>query len=96
MIPLKNDLNEIEEKVLRSIFKSSEGNGHDFGFTDDAETDSIGISRRQLSGYISQLSKKGYIHIYEPGCKEQFKQFVFTKKGFLFFGLTNLAEGSEY
>jgi hypothetical protein len=90
-----NDLNEIEEKVFRELFKSSEGNGHNFGFTDEVNTDAIGITRRQLSGYISQLAQKDYIHVFNSDDHKEFIQFQFTKKDFLFFGLTGYAEGSE-
>ena len=60
-----SDLNDMEQRVLAHLVISSEGNGHDFGFTDDVDTESLGISRRQLAGYISQLSQKGYIYCLE-------------------------------
>lgn len=93
---MADDLNEIEEMVLREFFKSSEGNGHDFGFADEINTDKIGITRKQLSGYISQLSQKGYIHVFDSGGEKWAEQIVFTRKGFMFFGLTGYADRSEY
>lgn len=77
-----NDLNSIEKRIMQELFTSSEGNGHDFGFTDDVDTIKLGITRQQLSGYISQLTQKKYITCYGS---ENFYQFVFTEKGFKFF-----------
>lgn len=71
-------LNPTEQAIMQELYHSSEGNGHDFGFTDGVNCQKLGITRRQLSGYISQLSQKGYIHVYN----ENFNQFTFTEKGF--------------
>lgn len=76
------DLNNIEREILKDLFHSSAGNGHDFGFTDDVNTNRIGITRKQLSGYISQLSQKGYILCYP---ENEFNQFSFTEKGMKYF-----------
>ena len=78
------DLNDIEKLILKELFESSDGNGHDFGFTDDVDCGKIGITRKQLSGYISQLEQKDYIECYGA---ESFYQFNFTKKGFNYFGI---------
>ena len=76
-----SSLNSMEEKVLIELYQSSDGNGHDFGFTDDVDTVKLGITRRQLSGYISQLSQKDYINVFD----NEFNQFEFTEKGFKYF-----------
>lgn len=77
------DLNENEIKVLKSLIRSSSGNGHDFGWTD--EYDEIGLSKHQMAGYIGQLSTKGYIslsdHSTDPGTECNDVQFNFTLKG---------------
>lgn len=63
-------MTELELHVLKFLWESSEGNGHDFGFTED------GIkgckTNRQLSGVISSLSKKGILTVYdkELGCTQ--------------------------
>jgi hypothetical protein len=54
-------LNETETAVLEELKESSEGNGHDFGFTDEITV----VRSNQVSGYISQLVQKGYIVTYE-------------------------------
>jgi len=69
-------LNENEAKVMNALFKSSAGNGHDFGYTDDVNCEELGITRRQLSGYVAQLSKKGYIELYY----DEWNSFILTQK----------------
>ena len=75
-------LNENELKVLKSLVKSSAGNGHDFGFTD--EYTDCGLSKHQMAGYIGSLSKKDYISLYDlgddPGTECFAVQFNFTRK----------------
>lgn len=83
-------LNENEIKVLKSLVDSSEGSGHDFGFTDEYED--CGFTKHQMAGYIGQLSKKGYIDLYAPeGVVSDgpidYMQFVFTEKAALFLGI---------
>jgi len=56
-----NNLNKNELNVLKSLIRSSKGNGHDFGFTDEYEQ--CGFTKHQMAGYISSLSKKGYIDL---------------------------------
>ena len=53
---------ELELKVLRELHKSSEGNGHDFGFTEDARG---ACDRKQLSGVVSSLVQKRIITVDE-------------------------------
>ena len=73
-------LNENELKVLKSLIASSDGNGHDFGFTDEYEE--CGFTKHQMAGYISQLSQKDYIELddlsEDPGCDCNAVQFTFT------------------
>ena len=75
-------LNENEMKVLKSLVYSSEGNGHDFGWTDEYQE--CGLSKHQMAGYIGQLSTKGYIELsdssLDPGTECNGCQFVFTEK----------------
>jgi hypothetical protein len=76
------DLNSNEIKVLKSLVPSSSGNGHDFGFTDEWEP--CGFTPKQMSGYISSLTKKGYLDAWDlsedDGVECNSVQFIFTKK----------------
>lgn len=84
-----SNLNENELNVLKSLVDSSAGNGHDFGFTD--EYIDCGLTKHQMAGYIGQLSKKGYIDLYDlsddPGCECNGVQFKFTEKAMNLLGL---------
>jgi hypothetical protein len=75
-------LNENELKVLKSLVSSSADTGHDFGWTD--EHDDCGFSKHQMAGYISQLSQKEYIELYDnsddPGTLCMDVEFSFTEK----------------
>lgn len=75
-------LNENEMKVLKSLVDSSDGNGHDFGWTDEYEE--CGLSKHQMAGYISQLSQKDYLDLcdnsLDPGTECNGVQFIFTEK----------------
>lgn len=70
-----------ELKTLKVLFNSAKGNGHDFGFTDDAK--GIFAAPRTLSGVISSLVKKGIITVHESittneGTKDQATYTQFT------------------
>ena len=77
-----SDLNENELKVLKSLVKSSAGNGHDFGWTDEYQY--CGFNQHQMAGYISQLVQKDYIRTEDlsndPGTECNDTQFYFTVK----------------
>lgn len=62
-------LTHLEKQVLKELFKSAEGNGHDFGFTEDARN--AVSSPRQLSGVISSLTKKKILSVYEPATNDE-------------------------
>jgi hypothetical protein len=53
----------LEKKVLAKLFWSAEGNGHDFGFIEDAR--GVCDNKAQLAGVISSLVKKGIIRVWE-------------------------------
>lgn len=76
------DLNDKEFGVMRGLIKASEGQGHDFGFTDGFDAKEFGITEAQRSGYVSQLIQKGYIDNgfthHDPSWKWGFQ---LTKKG---------------
>ena len=55
-----HNLTELEMRVLENLFESADGNGHDFGFIEDA-----GVDPRIARGVISSLSKKGIIVIWD-------------------------------
>lgn len=59
-----SQINEMETKVLNELVASSAGNGHDFGMVEDVGIRKLGITGRQLGGYVTKLSQKGYIKVY--------------------------------
>ena len=59
-------LNETESAVLEQLRVSSEGNGHDFGFTDEVTV----VQPNLVGGYVSQLVQKGYINVYSIDVNE--------------------------
>lgn len=73
-------LNRNEVEVLRAAFGSSKGNGHDFGFVEDVlESRIVGIERKQIRGYLSDLQKKGWFKI-ENEVINGFTQFVMPEE----------------
>lgn len=52
-------LTELQKIALPQLWKSSAGNGHDFGFTDCLK----GFTRAQHGGIISGLVQAGYIYV---------------------------------
>ena len=71
----------LEIAVLKKLFKSSAGNGHDFGFTEDAR--SVVKNPRELAGVISSLVKKNVIDVWEPTTTDSgtFVQFTWAQTG---------------
>lgn len=56
-------LTSLESVVLAALFESAKGNGHDFGFIEDARK---AVKRaRQLSGAVASLTKKGVLKSHE-------------------------------
>lgn len=51
-----------EKQVLAALYESASGNGHDFGFTEDARA--VVKSPRELAGFVSQLVQKGLIDVW--------------------------------
>ena len=72
----EHKLTELEMLVLANLFESSDGNGHDFGFVEEA-----GIDPRQARGVVSSLSKKGIIEIWDPvwNGQKHYTQFTWKK-----------------
>ena len=68
-------LTALETQVLEELFCSASGNGHDFGYIEDA-----GIDPKQARGVVSSLAKKGIITIHEPVTNESgtFTQFTWA------------------
>ena len=62
---------ELEIAALRSAFESSEGNGHDFGYSDDVTIP--GKSKQVVGGVISSLLKKDLM----SRCDDEFGQIWF-------------------
>ena len=63
-------LTALETEALKSAYTSSEGNGHDFGYTDDIVIP--GKSKQAVGGVVSSLIKKGVIMR-----DDEFGQFAF-------------------
>jgi hypothetical protein len=74
-------LTNLETAVLRELFFSAQGNGHDFGFT---EEHGLG-NKRQAGGVIASLEKKGVLASYSSDTTRHsgrsFTQFVWTLGG---------------
>ena len=66
-------LNSIEIQVLNGIKEGHKWAGGDFTYADEVIVE--GLSVNQIKGYISQLSQKGYITIWDEG-----KQINFLEK----------------
>lgn len=60
-------LTTLEKTVLVALFVSAKGNGHDFGFVDDARNS--GVVGKRLSGVLSSLVKKGIIEDHQNGAE---------------------------
>jgi hypothetical protein len=54
---------QLEKTVLEKLYKSACGNGHDFGFIEDAR--SAVKNPRELAGVISSLVKKDIITVWD-------------------------------
>ncbi len=76
----RNDFTPLEIKVLRALFASSRGNGHDFGFIEDGRK--AVASPAQLGGVVASLVKKGAIEVYEAVTTDsgRFTQFKFNPR----------------
>jgi len=55
---------QLEKAVLAKLYNSANGNGHDFGFIEDAR--SAVKNPRELAGVISSLVKKDIIVVWDP------------------------------
>lgn len=54
----------LEMAVLVKLIASARGNGHDFGFVEDAR--GVCDSKKQLGGVVASLVKKGVIIVEHP------------------------------
>ena len=52
-----------EIKIFKLLVTLSYDNGGDFGFTDEADHDSIGINSRSFAGIVGSLAKKDLIAV---------------------------------
>jgi hypothetical protein len=82
-------LNTNEENVLRALAESSDGNGHDFGFTDDVDFAALGLSRHQYAGYVdcNSIQFSFSLDAFYVDCNSI--QFSFSLDAFRFLGLEN-------
>jgi hypothetical protein len=66
-------LTNLEAQALLSAFKSSHGNGHDFGYSDDVKVP--GCSAQQNGALVSNLLKKGLFSYDSEFDQIQFREF---------------------
>jgi hypothetical protein len=70
-----NNLTPLELQALKSAYESSDGNGHDFGYTDDIRVP--GLKKGANGALVTSLIKKGVIVR-----DDEFGQFAFAAMGF--------------
>ena len=70
---------QLEKAVLAELYESASGNGHDFGFIEDAR--SAVKNPRELAGVISSLVKKDIIVVWDPVTTDSgtFTQFTWDQ-----------------
>ena len=56
-------LTENEIKIFKLLVTLSYNNGGDFGFTDEADHDSIGVNGKSFAGIVGSLAKKDLIAV---------------------------------
>lgn len=57
-------LSKLERKVLKALYESANGNGHDFGLIEEAR--GAVAKADQLGGVVASLVKKGIIEVHKP------------------------------
>jgi len=70
----------MEYKVLKAMFKSAAGNGHDFGVMEDIIAANV-VEKNQLGAVVTNLIKKGIVTIWDPvcvNCEEMVTQFAWS------------------
>jgi hypothetical protein len=75
----KVKVTQLEKAVLAKLYESANGNGHDFGFIEDAR--SAVKNPRELAGVISSLVKKGIIVVWDAVTTDSgtFTQFTWEQ-----------------
>ena len=70
---------QLEKAVLAELYNSACGNGHDFGFVEDAR--SAVKNPRELAGVISSLVKKDIITVWDDVTNDSgtFTQFTWNQ-----------------
>ena len=70
---------QLEKAVLAELYESASGNGHDFGFIEDAR--SAVKNPRELAGVISSLVKKNIIQVWDTITNDSgtFTQFTWDQ-----------------
>lgn len=51
---------DLENRVMEAALESSDGNGHDFGYTEDIIENLKDVSPQALGGVITSLEKKEF------------------------------------
>jgi len=69
----------LEKAVLAELYKSADGNGHDFGFIEDARK--AVKNPRELAGVVSSLVKKDIIVVWDATTTDSgtFTQFTWQQ-----------------
>ena len=71
-------LTKLEQTVFLVLFNSAEGNGHDFGFIEDARKSVK--EAKQLGGVVASLIKKKLIEVHDPVTTDSGTYTQFTWK----------------
>lgn len=87
---MKTQLSDTALIVLDALAGSARGNGYDFGFSDEVDYKSLGLTRHQYAGYVSTLVTKGFIEVFE--CEVNGKildgaQVVLDRSAFVILGI---------
>lgn len=86
------NLNENQQRVLEWCRRSSEGNGYDFGLTEDVVADgrANGMRPQQVGAYITQLEQAGFFEYIDSDgvttCSGHWHQFGLSPKASEHFG----------
>lgn len=56
---MKDVFTQLEQRALNAAIRSSAGNGHDFGFTEDIVSELSDLTPQQVGGLITSLAGKG-------------------------------------
>jgi len=84
-------LNTSETAVLQALANvARDTTGYDFGFTDEVDYQSLGLTKNQYAGYVSQITTKRYI--FASDCETAYGwsvQFTLAPAAFVLLGIAD-------